>query len=396
MLPVAGAVLIIFSGQDAVVNKFLLSNRFLVWIGLLSYPLYIWHWPIIALYNIYDGETASALSRLLAIFISFILALLTYRFIERPLRFGGRPLLKTYGLVAAMAVLGCAGYATFYFDGFPARPINSKGGILAGELGHRPFFLDLERRFFPCRDQEILKSAPIFDGRPRCFQSKNVDQIDAVVFGDSHAEHLFPGLADKLSDRNVAYFIGAGIPSPNDNNFIVFFDKLTHDRNIKYVFIAGYWSYRILQSNGPFLLQEKLSQSLRTITNSGKIVYLIDDIPNFPFQPTRCKARRAASLHDACSMPSRYFFDLRYRAFVILDSVVSSIKNSNFINISDKFCSDDYCFMQEFGTLFYRDDNHLTIEGSRKAADIIVTKAGLLPLPASPDPPALRGGGRRP
>jgi peptidoglycan/LPS O-acetylase OafA/YrhL len=81
LLPVLSAVLIIFSGPHAWVNKYLLSNKLVVWIGLISYPLYLWHWPLLAFLRIIESDVPSITMRGAAIGLSFILAAGTYQFI---------------------------------------------------------------------------------------------------------------------------------------------------------------------------------------------------------------------------------------------------------------------------------------------------------------------------
>jgi peptidoglycan/LPS O-acetylase OafA/YrhL len=84
VLPTAGAVLLIWAGPAAVINKFLLSNRLLVALGLISYPVYLWHWPLMVLTSIsYDDSVAA---RTGCVLLSILLATITYLFIERPIR----------------------------------------------------------------------------------------------------------------------------------------------------------------------------------------------------------------------------------------------------------------------------------------------------------------------
>ena len=70
LVPVVGTMLIISAGVDAWLNRTLLSNKILVWFGLISYPLYLWHWPILSLGRIINHETPSVKFRLIAIIIS--------------------------------------------------------------------------------------------------------------------------------------------------------------------------------------------------------------------------------------------------------------------------------------------------------------------------------------
>ncbi len=85
LLPCAGALLLIAAGPGAFVNKVLLSRREIVFIGLISYPLYLWHWPLLSFASILKLD-ANWLVRLVAVIAAVILAYLTFRFLERPVR----------------------------------------------------------------------------------------------------------------------------------------------------------------------------------------------------------------------------------------------------------------------------------------------------------------------
>lgn len=85
-LAVLGATMLIFSGQSAWVNRVLFSNRLVVFIGLVSYPLYLWHWPLLSYLTIVEGKYPELYQLVLCVLLSFVLAVLTFRFIEQPIR----------------------------------------------------------------------------------------------------------------------------------------------------------------------------------------------------------------------------------------------------------------------------------------------------------------------
>jgi len=81
MLPTMGAYLLISAGQNAWINRKILSNKVFVWIGLISYPLYLWHWPTLVFTEIYAGQSLDAYAKFLAILGSVIMAWLTYKLV---------------------------------------------------------------------------------------------------------------------------------------------------------------------------------------------------------------------------------------------------------------------------------------------------------------------------
>ena len=87
-MPTIGAVLLIIAGPLAVINRTLLSNKLMVALGLISYPLYLWHWAILSFLRIMQGEVPLWWLRVLAVLLAVGLSILTYKFIEKPIRFG--------------------------------------------------------------------------------------------------------------------------------------------------------------------------------------------------------------------------------------------------------------------------------------------------------------------
>ena len=88
LMPTIGAVLLIIAGPLAVINRTLLSNKLMVALGLISYPLYLWHWAILSFLRIMQGEVPLWWYRVLAVLLAVGLSILTYKFIEKPIRFG--------------------------------------------------------------------------------------------------------------------------------------------------------------------------------------------------------------------------------------------------------------------------------------------------------------------
>jgi peptidoglycan/LPS O-acetylase OafA/YrhL len=121
LIPVLGTALILAAGPFAWLNTKILSNKVLVWFGLISYPLYLWHWPLFSFAWIIEASPPSTATRAGLIVLSVVLAWLTYRLIERPIRFGRHGSLKVSLLAVLMLVFGVVGLLTFHEKGFPSR-----------------------------------------------------------------------------------------------------------------------------------------------------------------------------------------------------------------------------------------------------------------------------------
>jgi len=186
LLPVLGAVLIIIA-PNSTVNRVLLSSRAMVAIGLISYPLYLWHWPLLSYLGIIRNGVPNAIEIWAVVIVAFILAWLTYRFVEIPLR---RQPKAVAGLSFALLAVGLAGIATAANSGFPLR--------------------------FPAEIREIAMLAPQSnDGfGDKCFLEGPGARLDAncieqgdkpllFLWGDSTAAALYPGL--KRAEETVPF-----------------------------------------------------------------------------------------------------------------------------------------------------------------------------------------------
>lgn len=146
LLPTMGTFLLISAGNGTWINRNILSNRPMVFVGLISYPLYLWHWPLLT-YSRYPYDHAIVFNTNFAILWAFLLAWLTYRFVERPIRFGSKLKIKGHTknlgtdsnlnpssefresvrshiphfLVITFLSLAFVGIATYRTDGFKSR-----------------------------------------------------------------------------------------------------------------------------------------------------------------------------------------------------------------------------------------------------------------------------------
>src|ERR1700688_3096922 len=120
ILPAAGAALLL-SAPAAWWCRMVLASRPLVWIGLISYPLYLWHWPLLVFFAMIKFAPLTLLERELIVLLSIVLAWFTYRFVEIPFRFGRPSLLKIPGLCSGMVLVAVAGGIVVQGRGFDFR-----------------------------------------------------------------------------------------------------------------------------------------------------------------------------------------------------------------------------------------------------------------------------------
>jgi peptidoglycan/LPS O-acetylase OafA/YrhL len=107
LIPTIGAALIIIGGPESLSNKYLLSTKVFVFIGKISYPLYLWHWPLLVYSRMMypSGSTSIFAKTWIVVLISLLLSIFTYFVIEKPLRFRKSKVI-TYLLVMTMLAVG--------------------------------------------------------------------------------------------------------------------------------------------------------------------------------------------------------------------------------------------------------------------------------------------------
>src|SRR5262249_39676154 len=112
VVPTFGTALLIWAGPQAFPNRSILARRAVVYLGLISYPLYLWHWPALAFVRITESGQPSIRLRAMAVALSFILAWLTYVLLERPLRrrVSARTPGRVFAIAALLIVVGAAAF----------------------------------------------------------------------------------------------------------------------------------------------------------------------------------------------------------------------------------------------------------------------------------------------
>jgi peptidoglycan/LPS O-acetylase OafA/YrhL len=364
VVPVLGAVLIIAAGSNAWVNRIILSNKVAVWFGLISFPLYLWHWPLLSFARIVESEVPSRAIRIAAVALSIVLAWLTYKLVENPIRSGKGGKGKVSVLLLLVTVLGCVGYSTYNRDGLSFRENATLEGYI-GDIGHLHYHKYMARRYFLCRPDVIAHEAPKWEGFVRCMQSKSGADVEIALVGDSHAEHLFAGIAEALNTRNVAYYIKNSPAFLGNPEFRNIFDSILTSKTISHVVITMMWYRGRTEVPPGSTLYDELLHVVDALSSAGKRVYLTDDIPTFPFTADRCQGKRWLATKDpSCEMSVAEF--RRQTDFYVetLTRIAQSRPEVRILSVGKYFCDDQTCRMTRGDEILYRDRDHLNLGGS--------------------------------
>ena len=357
---VIGTLMLLAIGQTSWLVNLTIGSRLLASIGKLSYPWYLWHWPILVLARIVYGEQPPILVRTSLIAFAFFLAWITAKFLEIPIRNRVRRGRTILILSSPILLIGSAGFVVADNGGFPGRSANNHEVKYKGDTGHEKFFGFISNNFHPCKPVEIYVEALKWESHVRCNQSKMDQPIDLLLLGDSHAEHLFIGLAEELKSRNVGFYITGNGLNVSDPEFIRIFEAALTDPTIRTVIVVNMWVEREIP-------QSELVSAFRRMVDSGKDVYVTDDIPVFRIDPDQCK------LEGVCTQINPYAAGLEDRSLRDLIAAVKLVPNVTLIETYRYFCKGgELCSMRDARHLLYRDSNHLNIYGSRFIGRLIV------------------------
>ena len=344
VLPVAGSLLIISAGKQAWLNRTVLSSRVLVWFGLISYPLYLWHWPLLSFASIIEGEFP-------VVIVSIVLAWLTYVLIEKPIRFGKYAKAKTFTLLIMMTISGYVGYACFIHDGFEFR-------IKMPPLIDTPHTVQCDGQI-PC----------VFGN----LDSKKI----IVVYGDSHAGHLTAALNRTVGGEYKIFSFTDGSCFVGEDFHFSDTESDTESKNCKLI----KKSIKKMRNENIFAVIRGQRWHGYGIIKEKMIEDAIADASNaFGMHPKKVIISGSTADVDINCEHANYasFFSLRQRncksfeeskvinkTFISVTRGMSLSKNIHFVYPYESLCPDDICKMRRGTILYYRDSHHLTEAGAK-------------------------------
>jgi peptidoglycan/LPS O-acetylase OafA/YrhL len=199
MLPELTAYLLISAGPHAWLNRVVLSNRLFRWIGLISFPLYLWHWPLLVFAKQSSAQQPSFQLILLMVAISVALAWLTYLLVEGPIRFGkGNGRRKAIFLSLLMIVIAYTGFNIYKRDGLSFRMPPALQKIAA-------FSNDYDKDSnFEC----MIGMGDSTSENPReCFRSIGNGNKSILLWGDSYAWAMYAGINKVAAPKANVYLM---------------------------------------------------------------------------------------------------------------------------------------------------------------------------------------------
>ena len=413
ILPITGAILVIVAGERAWFNRIILANPVMVWIGLISFPLYLWHWPLLSFANFFTNTEPSIAMRIVLVAISVLLAWLTYAYLEKPLRQGALRSIPTRYFTYATFACGIVGY--FLIGSGLIMPFNRNAP--ASEVSSSP---------------AVVTNTPLCAGIENNYlvtclhhQRGNDTTEEFVFIGDSHAEVLAAG--NNIPHSTTAFAVHYCLPLLGAERFVdqssrpfgcddirklpAFINNLRANPPVHHrtIFIAGRFvalepSSNIVsdrrgfyQFSGPRLdantvnldavFQTGLQRTLTALTTlPNTSVVFIDQVPELDFMPMNCnRLQLFRSLAESnCTTPQPPIMQAFARYKLNVSAVLANFPTVRRYDPMQSLCHNNQCAIMTNGYALYIDTNHLTPYGASLVdADLWKKVLGVNPNPGS-------------
>ena len=377
LIPVSGSLLVIAAGRDAKFNRVFLMNRIAIWFGLISYPLYLWHWPMLSFLQIINGELPGWGTRASALLISVLLAWLTYEFIEKPIRFGRFRSIKAISSAIVLVIVGSLGWYVHVNEG--RTSYNKQLKYIAdarNDWAYPTGLISSEKAGFTYWST-----------------SKRASRI--VFLGDSHIEMYGPRVVDLYMQNlieEVTFVTGGGCPiipqvyenaHPDCRRLTKHFDRLVSTATVDTVVIGTCFNCYLLEEpdnsyyfedhKGKFPLSgreglERAKASLyhyvKGLAEKHEVIVLLDNPSDKRFDPgliieSERSGRRNIPLDTTISVNPFYQDESQVR---LATEMRTGLENAGATVVSQSpvLCPDGLCdALTENGLPKYKDSNHI-------------------------------------
>ncbi|HEY9034780.1 MAG TPA: acyltransferase family protein [Pseudomonadales bacterium] len=385
VLPVLGTVLIIYAGPAARVNR-LLALKPLVWIGLISYSWYLWHWPMIVYARYWLADDYALLHQLLLLFAGLLLAIVSWRWVETPFRkrqlCASRRRIFTLSLVCLL-LLVAVGQQIRRADGYPQR--------LSAEA--RQYEASRHRSERQKRCDLVLAEQVNDDRLCRLGNTPEGQAPRFLAWGDSHTMSLLP-LYDRISEQHqLAGWYASHIAcppvlglqwhnKPQCNAFNEAMLALLQRHDIQHVILAGRWAVYLYGAEDGDRRSEfvspdgvdrlahyaaQIGETVARIRQQGATVWLVRQVPLQAQHAPQYLSLRAMQGKPTAGIGRPYAEHMARQQAIntVLDALAAEDDGVRLLDPAAILCADrQTCRMEADGYALYRDPDHLSPAGA--------------------------------
>lgn len=399
--PVAGAALLIAAGESSVFNRMVLAHPLFVAVGRISYPLYLWHWPLLVFPTIVYGQELPVGARIGALAATIVLSVLTYRLVEQPMQ-KARLMPTASNSAIAVVILCCGGVGLLATHGLPARPNISPYTDAAAHMA--------ELQAWPYAENDnCLERYPSQDRRTNwwfCILTNDAPPT-VLLLGNSFANHLYPGIvsAPQFAGDNVLQF-GACDPAigvtfsyaqghpcyaGRQRQEAVLSKIIAEEETVRLAILSAAWPrfneageavdyFDERKPDGAYTtvppvsgetsydaFMAGLERRVAELDARGIATMLLLSPPFMPYDLATCFAARpfGPSSND-CQLPRAPEMERQARFREGVAGIQDRHPSLMVFDPLDVFCDNDVCTMKDADSPFLRDYGHLSVAGSVK------------------------------
>jgi hypothetical protein len=363
-------------------------------VGLISYPLYLWHWLLLSFANIVLSENIDVSIPLGIIIVSLLLAWMTYLFIELPIRKSSRGFFTILSLCCGMAATALFGIIIYLENGIPSR-LSADALAAIQDVTNHPAFENMAN----C--PAALQGTALNTGY--CRSSRPL-AATAAVWGDSHASRFFDGITS-VDTSSSWLLLGAsscppvlGIEVLDDrsncaavNEVVANYLRSTPAVDIVVLVFFGnylasddYAADHVGTSVGPSKVTIKvdgerildkangfaigLEGTVDFLESIGKRIIIVVDNPELPFFPKQCVPRPFVGV-QRCSISIQDVKRRQHSFRDVIHTISQRHRDLVVFDPLDVFCDNQKCTPERNGVILYFDSHHLSLRGSKLVAE---------------------------
>ncbi|PWY56593.1 hypothetical protein DGG96_05570 [Legionella qingyii] len=382
----AAATLLIANGISSNIISHLLSYKLLVSIGLISFSLYLWHWPILSFYR-YVYVELNSLDMVSCMVLILTISICSYFFVEKRFRYStGRTLTK-------LVQIACL----FLVNLMPALWFIHQGGFLNQDAG-RDYLIAMRKVLaqqapsstasYTCQVDKYKKE--LFSEQ-RCILGDASKQSKILMWGDSHSAH-YVGFMKELAEHweiSITNFSHSQcLPFFTEVDKYLRYDVVdscrTFNRRIAQLIdgydiliVAANWE---MYGNRHKTLDEDLDNFVRKLSEARKKVILTLDVPHFPKYDKVCKFKKLKVPSLDCNSQSEYEWNGETRWNRMVQEISQRYSNVYVLSINDLICKDHRCSAYMHGKALYFDKEHLSLYGSHALGKYAIAKKRIPPV----------------
>lgn len=394
LAPILGSALVILSGRDgkSLVGNFL-SLKPIVFIGKISYSLYLWHWPLLVIGKYYLIREPTAGELAIWLLVTFAVSALSWKYVENPFRDRSRFKRPRIFIFAGsvMTLLLIAGAVVTINDGLPHRYKENNANFLGK---NDPVWMKWE----PCLTS--MKEGKVLNSR-RCDIGSDESPPQFLLWGDSHARALAPaidlsatqaGIAGKIIIANRCPPLSGIDRKGVTSGFCL--KKIEGDLQyikehpeLKTIILASRWAisadgtrYKTEEGadvtlvdldqhkkgNNAFLFDLGLHRTVSKLIEMDRKVVIVNGVPEIGYDVPTSFSIASRTGRDVNQIIAPTFQEYLDRNRFVLDTINALLADGSITNVdpAKALCDENWCYVVVDGTPLYVDDDHLSPFGA--------------------------------